>query len=163
MKHLLLTAFLLCSAIFPARADIVIPKPTQLTVSNLSAYPKLKFTIAIGDNAAAQPLEEKKTYELNSSARLFVQDADTKPRVWATVEHHDPRGGVVKIAIKKVAHGNAGVEVIFDREETGPPSRYPRPGPPHTAEAWPPFILAGVGCCGLVLLARRRDPRDEAP
>jgi hypothetical protein len=162
MKHLLLTAFLLCSAIFPARADVVIPKPSQLIVSNLSAFPKVKFTVSFGDNAATQTLEENKTYEVRTTARLFVEDLNNKPRIWATVEHQEFNSEAVKIRINEVRRGNKGIEVVHTTVKT-PLAPPPRRRPILTTDAGLPFLLAGFGCCGLVLLARRRDSRDEAP
>jgi len=161
MKHTLLAAFLLCATLYPASADVVIPKPSQLIVSNLAAYPKVKFSISVGDRPI-EPLKEDKTYEFMAATKLYAEDGNNRPRDWATLEYHGFNSEVVKILVKKVTYGKAGLEVGYDIDKTplrAPPRRRPTPG---TAAAWPPFVLAGFGCCGLVLLARRRDQRDEA-
>ena len=165
MKQIYLAAFLLCSALVPARADVVVPKPSQLVVSNLSMFPKVKFTIGVGDGPI-EPLKENKTYEFMAATRLFVEDTDHKPRAWATVEYHGFKNESVKIVVKKVSNSKAGIEVGYDIDKAPLPLR-PRKQPlPTTADAWPPFVLAGLGCCGLVLLAprarRKAGPDDPS-
>ena len=155
MKTILFAAFLSCAAVLSARADIVLPQPTLLTVSNLSAFPKFKFTIAMGSDEFAQPLAEKKIYQVNSSARLFVQDPDGKPRLWATVEANSLRGQAVKVLVKEVRRSSKGIEVSYDKEE-GAALPSPKKSATRAADAWPQFLLAGLGCCGLVLLSRRK-------
>jgi len=161
MKSILFAAFLACTAAVSALADVPLPKPSQLIVSNLSAFPKVKFTIASGD-IRTQPLTENKTYELKSNAQLFVEDADHKPRVWATVEHHEFNGQSVKIRVKEVHYGKKDIEVLHDVEKAALPIT-PRKRPiPATAEIMSPFLLAIAGCSGLMFLARRRRPKDKA-
>jgi hypothetical protein len=161
MKSFLFAAFLACTAAVSAFADIPLPKPSQLVVSNLSAFPKVKFTIASGD-IRTQPLTENKTYELKSNAQLYVEDADHKPRVWATVEHHEFTGQSVKIRVKEVRYGKKDIEVLHDVEKAPLPVT-PRKRPiPATAEVMSPFLLGLAGCSGLIFLARRRRSQDKA-
>ena len=151
MKSILLAAFLTLVATLSTRADIPAPHPTQLVVTNLSAFPKFKFGISFVTNPSAQPvpLEEKKVYEVNSFAQLYVQDAHSKPRAWATVEYR-PGVRAVRIVVKDVTHGSKGIEVSYDKDDGTPKKSAAR-----AADAWPHFLLAGLGCCGLVLLAPR--------
>lgn len=161
MKSTLFAAFLVCTAAVSALADIPLPKPSQLVVSNLSAFPKVKFTIASGD-IRTQPLTENKIYELKSNAQLFVEDADHKPRVWATVEHHEFNGQSVKIRVKEVRYGKKDIEVLHDVEKAPLPVT-PRKRPiPATAEVMSPFLLGLAGCSGLIFLARRRRTQGKA-
>jgi len=163
MKYLFIAVLLLCVAAPFAHGDVIVPKPTGLTVSNLAAFPKYKFTIAVGDKATPQPLEDGKACELNSTAQLLVQDADTKPQTWATVEHRQfSPGGSVHITVKSVRHDDKGITVTFDKEEKS--NLRPRKLPPRTADAWPHFLLAGLSCCGLVLLYQpHRRRRQTGP
>jgi hypothetical protein len=156
MKPILFAAFLLCVAAVSALADIPVPRPSQLVVNNLSAYPKAKFSIAAGNDLPLQLLKDGKTYELKSNAQLYVEDADHKPSVWATVEHKEFNGQSVKIQVKEVRYGKKGIEVVHDIEKAPLPV-IPRKRPtPATANVISPFLLAAAGVSGLVLLARRR-------
>lgn len=156
MKSLLFAAFLVCTVAASALADIPIPKPSQLVVSNLSAFPKAKFAIAAGNDLPLQPLKDNKTYELKANAQLYVEDADHKPSVWATVEHHEFNSQLVKIQVKELRYGKKGIEVVHEVEKAPLPVT-PRKRPtPATAGVVSPFLLAAAGCSGLMLLARRR-------
>jgi hypothetical protein len=156
MKPILFAAFLLCVAALSALADIPIPRPSQLIVSNLSAYPKVKFSIAAGNDLPLQPLKDSKTYELKSNAQLYVEDADHKPSVWATVEHHEFNSQLVKIQVKDLRYGKKGIEVVHEVEKAPLPVTPRRRPTPATAEMMSPFLLAAAGCSGLLFLARRR-------
>ncbi|MEP6672881.1 MAG: hypothetical protein ABJF10_27205 [Chthoniobacter sp.] len=172
MKQIYFAAFLLCSALVPVRADILrrpLPDiyrayPSELIVSNLSAFPKVKFSMGIGD-LPREPLEENKTYVFKASTRLFVADADHKAREWATVEYHRSKNELVKILVKKVSYGKGGIKVSYD-VDAGPIPPH-QPSLPSTAGAWSPFVLSGLGCCGLVLLAprvrRKAAPDNPSP
>ncbi len=110
MKQISFAAFLLCSALVPVRADLPRPlpfphppsrpKPSQLVVSNLSAFPKVKFTIRVGD-LPPEPIEEDRTYEFKAATRLFAADAGHKRREWATVEYDGSNAERVQIVVKK--------------------------------------------------------------
>jgi len=162
MKGILFAA-LLCFA-FTARADVIVPTPTRLIVSNLGEFPKYKFTIATGegDTAKTEALADGKSYTLHGAAKLLVQDDQARPTVWATVEDQAPRGRNVAIIIKRVQRTDKGIEVQYDKDVSGgprphPPYHVPTPpkAPAATTTAWPHFVLAGLGCCGLVLLRTR--------
>ena len=156
MKSLLFAAFLVYVAAASALADIPLPRPSQLVVSNLAAFPKVKFTIAAGNDLPPQSLKDGKTYELKSNAQLYVEDADHKPSVWTTVEHREFNGQLVKIQVKEVRYGKKGIEVVHDVEKAPLPV-IPRKRPtPATADVISPFLLGAAGCSGLMLLARRR-------
>ncbi|EDY22125.1 hypothetical protein CfE428DRAFT_0250 [Chthoniobacter flavus Ellin428] len=156
MKSFLLAAFLCGFAVVAARADIPVPKPDQLIVTNLAAFSKTRFTIVV-DRSSSQPLKDNKTYELHQEARLYVQDADHKPRLWLTVEHRFVKSETIQVHIKEVRPGSKGLEVSYDLEKKDLAPQ------PHTSsrEILPQFLLAGLGCCGLVLIAprtRRKQP-----
>lgn len=158
MKTIFFAALLLCTVAAGAFADIPPLRPSQLVVSNLSAFPRFKFVIA-SEDLRPQPLQENKTYDLKSTAQLYVEDADHKPRVWATVEHHEFNAQSVKIHVKEVRSGKNGIEVLHDIEKAPlplPPRKRPIPA---TADVASPFLLGLAGCSGLVLLARRRRTR----
>jgi hypothetical protein len=91
---------------------------------------------------------------VNDSARLFVEDADSKPRLWATVDLFRVRSESVTIVVKDVRHGSKGIEVSFDKQN-GSTSQPAKKSVAQATDAWPHFLLAGLGCCGLVLLAPR--------
>jgi hypothetical protein len=155
MKSILFAVLLACATILSARADIPPLRPTRFTVSNLAAFPKYQFTFTAStvfgdDQSKTQPLQNGKTYEITGPVELQVQETGARPRVWATLEY-SPRGRTVKISVKDVRRTEKGLEVSYDIDDPTAPKK----GTTSTGEAWPRFILAGLGCCGLVLLARR--------
>ena len=161
MKSFLPAALLCCVTALSLQADIVVPRPSQLIVSNLSAFPKVKFTVVSGQNPGTS-LKENNTYELRAEAQLYAEDADNKPRLWLTVEHHDFNSQAIKVRIKEVRHGSKGLEVGYDIDKTALPP--PQRNPPHrssNADVFPHFLLAGLGCCGLALIAPRRRRKGQ--
>jgi hypothetical protein len=165
MKPFLLAALLCWVTALSLHADVVVPRPSQLTVSNLSAFPKVKFTMVSGQNPGMS-LKENNTYELRADAQLYVEDTDNKPRLWLTIEHHDFNSQAFKVHIKEVRYGSKGLEVGYDMDKTALPP--PQRNPPHRSskrDALSPILIAGLGCCGLVLIAprsRRKAAKADA-
>ncbi|MEI9898465.1 MAG: hypothetical protein WDN28_32560 [Chthoniobacter sp.] len=61
-----------------------------------------------------------------------------------------------------MSYSKAGIEVDYDIDKTPWHSPWHKQPPPTTSAAWPAFVLSGLGCCGLVLLAPRAR-RPAAP
>jgi hypothetical protein len=154
MKTSFLAALLLCLSPLITRADIVVPKPNQIVVTNLAAYPKVKFSIA-GNEIPMQQIRENKTYESNAPVQLLVEDANHKPRAWAHVDQVNFRSESVKIRVKELRFSDKAIEVLYDTERAPIPV-VPRKNPYRSSAVWPPFLVAGAGCCGLLLLAPTR-------
>lgn len=153
MKSILFTAFFVCAAVVSTLADIPPPK-SQLIVSNLSAFPKVRFIITAED-IRPQLLKENKAYDLRFPVQLYVEDADHKPRIWATVDHRQFTQ-LVKIRVKEVRSGKKDIDVVCEVEKVPLSSTSQNGSAATTAEIASPFLLAAAGCSGLMLLARRR-------
>jgi hypothetical protein len=155
MKTFLSAVLFLCTAFAAVHADIPVSHPTELIVSNLSAFPKFKFMIAQGDASPAL-LEENKMYRLRAETKLLILSADGKPHAWATIAPFMPRFRPVKIIVKRITVSHGEFDVIYDRTVETVPTQPGSSGASTGGSASPYFLLATLASCGLVLLARRR-------
>jgi hypothetical protein len=153
MKILLL--LLLAFGVSAARADIMLSRPTVLTVSNLSAFPKYHFQYALArdEKAGPQPLLDKTKYEFKDTIRLLVHDGDEQPQLWATIKYQ-AYGKKVSLTVDDVHREGPKIIVSYQLTDAALPAKR------QAAFYWKstsPFVLTGVSLCGLVLLARRRQ------
>lgn len=153
LAHFLPTLALLITALVaPVRADIPPPRPTQIVVKNLNAFPDFTFSYIVNsDPKSAKKLTDGKAIESLEDIALRVQSGNQPPQVWATFPR-DWKGKSVTLAVDKVERSGATIRVKYRELAPGKSSAG------LSAQPLLLFALAAGGACGLVVLARRRHP-----
>jgi len=153
MKSFLVLVFTACGLLSPALADIPAPQPTSITVTNLAAFPKYKFSYVAEDSRQeAKPIQDGRPFKTMHSVQLLIQNGTEPAQVWAKIRH-EWRGQKITVNVESVRQQEKAISVTYKTT-----SGNPAPGRKnaHTAPgSLPLFALAGMGACGLVLLARR--------
>lgn len=163
MKTILFASLLGLVSGFLCRADVIVPKPTYLTVTNLAAFPKYKFSYT--DDSSSEPnnykpLKSDRSYEIHYGAELFVQAGNGAPQPWQSIRaERDVR--YLTIAVQNVQQKDNHKIVVVHKDSVSatPPKKTTADrdeADPHRSSA-AFFALTGFGACGLVVLARRRS------
>jgi len=153
MKIFLVLMLALSANSLTARADIPAPKPTSITVSNLAAFPKYKFSYRLGEQQETKPIPDSQPFTATTSVELLVQSGSDPAQTWERIKY-EWRGTKVAIKVENVKQDGKTITVTYKTTNgDGGPNKKSAALP----QSLPLFAVAGLGTCGLVLLMRRRE------
>lgn len=146
----ILNVFALAASILActARADIPAPRPTVLTVTNLAAFPKFKFSYRVEGQPDSKPIAEGRPISAKRDLDLLVKSDDATAQTWEQIPY-DWKGKTLAIRIEDVQQNGKTITVKF---KNGTAKKNAMLSPASA----PLFALTGIGACGLVLLRRRQ-------
>jgi hypothetical protein len=114
MKILLAFALTALACLTSAHADIPAPKPVSITVSNIAAFPKYKFSYQVDEGKASKSIVDGQTFTALNDVKLLVQDGQESAQEWEKIPY-DWRGGKVAIKIESVKQDGKQITVTFKR------------------------------------------------
>ena len=152
MKTYLLLTLITAGFLMSSQADIPAPRATLITVTNLTAFPKYKFSYRPEDAKTAKPIFDGQVFSVSTNAELLIQSGNDPAQAWNRIKY-EWKGARIAIKVESVKQDGKTIKVTYKTTDGH------APGTKSAATGWqslPLFALAGVGVCGLVLLARRR-------
>ncbi len=156
MKTSVALLLLACASLVSAHADLVPPKPNVITVTNLAAFPKYKFSYRTEGQKETKPIPDGQAFSVRNTTHLLIRSGDGPEQQWEQIKYHW-QGANVAVKVEAVKETN-GTITVTSRTTAGDAG----PGKKSTGAMLrmvPLFALTGIAACGLVLLASRRKVR----
>jgi hypothetical protein len=153
MKTFFVLVLTACVFLFSAQADVPAPKPVVITLTNLAAFPKYKFSYRTGGQKQTKSISDNRAFSLHDDVQLLVQGDNGPEQEWHRISY-DWKGAKISLKIEAVKQDGKTITVTHKTTSGATP-----PGKKTTAavpQTLPLLALTGFGACGLVLLARRR-------
>lgn len=136
--------------LIPARGDLPAPKPTSITVTNISTFPQYKFSYRAGDQKGVKAIVDGQSFTALADVALLVQSGEDPSQTCETVKY-DWRGAKVNFKVEGVKQDGRQISVTYKKSGgDAVPKKTAAAGPV------PLFALAGLSTCALVVFARRR-------
>jgi len=156
VKIIFLVLALLATLPSASWSDIPPPRPTTVTVTNLAAFPKFKFSYAADtDNQPKKfiALRDRQVFKNQvGTIRLYVEDGNGERVEWASIVI-EYIGKSKAISILDVRRDGKTIKVNY-KLQPDPGSREKSAG--NGASPVLPFMLSGFSLGAVVLLMRRK-------